>query len=155
MFIQAFILYLGILVHPIHVSVCDVTQKNDVVELTFKIFFDDLQTAMGLNPGEELPAKYAGADALIKDFISKNISIKVNGKKVDLQYRQSYKAMPAIWTEMYITNIKVSDLKTLEIQNDIMLSLFSDQTNMVNVNLKNYKKNFALNKKDTSIKVDF
>lgn len=152
---QAFILFFSMLVHPIHVSVCDVVQKNDEVELTFKIFYDDLQTAMGLIPGEEIPAKYSGADALIKEFISKNFKIKVNGKPVELKYKESYKAMPAIWTEMTLSNIKVSELKTLEIENDIMIGLFNDQTNIINVALKNHKKNYALNKKETSVKINF
>lgn len=152
---QAFILFFSVLVHPLHVSVCDVVQKNDEVELTFKIFYDDLQTAMGLVPGEEIPAKYSGADALIKDFISKNFKIKVNGKPAELKYKESYKAMPAIWTEMTLSNIKVSELKTLEIENDIMIGLFNDQTNIINVAVKNHKKNYALNKNETSVKINF
>lgn len=155
MVFQMIALYMGLFLHPIHVSVCDVTQKNDAVELTFKIFFDDLQTAMGLIPGEELPEKYSGADALIKDFILKHFKIKVNGKPAELHYKESYKAMPAIWTEMTISNIRASELKTLEIDNGIMVDLFKDQTNIVNVNLKNQKKNFALNTKSTQAKMDF
>ncbi|MBK8636207.1 MAG: hypothetical protein IPN72_22725 [Saprospiraceae bacterium] len=75
-------------VHPIHVSVCDVIQKNDKVEFTFKIFFDDLQTSMGLKPGEELPAKYSGSDQLINDFILKNVKVVVNGKVAKLKYKR-------------------------------------------------------------------
>ncbi|HOY11953.1 MAG TPA: hypothetical protein PLY70_02390 [Saprospiraceae bacterium] len=142
-------------VHPIHVSVCDVIQKNDKVEFTFKIFFDDLQTSMGLTPGEELPSKYSGSDQLINDFILKNVKVVVNGKVAKLKYKESYSAPPAIWTEMELEGVQAGDIKTMEIFNDIMVSLYRDQTNIINVAIKNTKKNFSLGKNDRSAKLVF
>ena len=141
--------------HPIHVSVCDVTQNKEKVDLTFKVFFDDLQTSMGLHPGEEINAKYAGSDQLINEFIQKNTRVYVNGKQVKLKYKESYSSPPAVWTEMELVDVKASEIKSFEIVNDIMVNMYKDQTNIVNIAMNNQKKNFALDRNQRSAKLKF
>jgi hypothetical protein len=131
--------------HPIHVSVCDISATNSgKVELSFKIFYDDLQSAMGLTPGGELPKKYKGADQLIETFINKNFAFYINGKKTTLKYEGSFSNPPAIWTEMTVIGVKADEIKTIEIDNRIMTSLFDDQTNLVNLHILDKKESTAL-----------
>ncbi|MBK8636208.1 MAG: hypothetical protein IPN72_22730 [Saprospiraceae bacterium] len=56
---------------------------------------------------------------------------------------------------MELEGIQAADIKTMEIYNDIMVSLYRDQTNIINVAIKNTKKNFSLGKNDRSAKLVF
>lgn len=139
--------------HNIHLSVCDVEQKtNEEIEITFNVFFDDLQSAMGLKPGEELPKKYKGSDALITEFIEQNVEFIINGAKVEWEYEESQLASPSVWTTITITDIKASEVKQFEIVNSILLSTYKDQKNVINFDLQGKKESFLLDRKKKSAK---
>lgn len=137
------------LVHDIHLSVCELTKtENDKIEIKLKIFYDDLQLAMGLIPGEELPKKYKSADDMIVKYVVKNLSVTVNGVKAEFDYIKTESAMPAIWTTLQLKNINASSIKTIKIQNRILIDIYDDQENIVHVNLKKAE-SYKLNKKQT------
>jgi hypothetical protein len=110
---------------------------------------------MGLEPGEGIPKKYKGANQLIETFINQNFTLKINGKKVTLKYVDSFSNPPAVWTEMTVADIKADDVRSLEITNTIMNGLFSDQTNLVNLDIKNKKEMIKLDRKSTSYSLKF
>lgn len=142
--------------HPIHVSVCDITPSGqNELTFTFKIFFDDLQTAMGLRPGEELPKKYKGSDQLINEFITSHVSVSIDGKPMTLTYSESFSNPPAIWTEMIIKDVNLKTAKKMTITNKIMSSLYKDQKNIVNILTDSKKETFALDNKTTEITINF
>lgn len=142
--------------HPIHVSVCDISiDTKGSATFSFKIFYDDLQAAMGLEPGQELPKKYKGADQLINDFIQKNFSVIVDGKKVKMRYLESFSNPPAIWSEMTIDGVDFRKIKSIKIENSIMCSLYDDQKNLVNINIPQKKQTFALDRKNLVIDLKF
>ena len=152
MAIKAFILTLMMVMgswgdHDIHVSVCDIVEKSEdsSVEVSLRIFYDDLLNAVGLTIGEELPEDYTGSDDLIERFVNKHLSIQLNGKKVLLNYQESISYPPAVWTTF---TIKVDDpITEIEVNNTILLDLFDDQVNMVNLRFNGKKKVYSLDKK--------
>ncbi len=140
--------------HDIHVSICDIKDKSDKgkVELSVKIFYDDLLNAVGLKVGEELPENYTSADELIIEFISRNIKVSINGEEKEMKYIESISYPPAVWTTMEIDH--QSTINDITIENTILLNLFDDQTNMVNIKLAGEKKKaFALNHKKTLVNI--
>jgi hypothetical protein len=144
------------LFHNIHVSVCDIsTNGKEEVVVTFKIFYDDLQLAMGLRAGSELPAKFKNADQLIESFIDQNVTILVNGQRAKLSYIESISSPPAVWTDFMIKGISPKSIKSIEVINNILLTHFNDQTNVINITINNKKETFALNKKKRSSKIEF
>ena len=64
-FISFFLFKSDVAYHDIHVSVCDIELEDKNIEVTLKTFLDDLQIAVGLTPGEELPEDYSSAEELI------------------------------------------------------------------------------------------
>ena len=144
------------LMHNIHISVCDISTNNkEEVVVTFKIFYDDLQLAMGLKAGTELPSKYKSADLLIETFINQNVSILVNGQRVKLAYVESVSSPPAVWTDLVIKGLSPESIKSIEVVNNILLTQFKDQTNLINIDINNKKETFALNHKKRSSKIVF
>lgn len=138
--------------HDIHVSICDIKDKSDKgkIELSVKIFYDDLLNAVGLQVGEELPDDYTSADELIKTFILDNIKVAINGEDKAMKYIESISYPPAIWTTLEIDH--QSTINDITIENTVLLNLFDDQTNMVNIKLAGEKKKaFALDHKNTLV----
>ncbi len=133
--------------HDIHVSVCDIIEKEDEaqLEVSLRIFYDDLLNAVGLKMGEEIPEDYTGSDDLIEKFINKHFSISLNGEKVLLDYQESISYPPAVWTTF---TIEVGDpILEIEVNNTILVDLFDDQVNMVNLRFNGKKKVYSLDKK--------
>ena len=133
--------------HDIHLSVTEITKEEDKIEVVIKIFYDDLQAAMGLVPGEELPDTYSGAEDLISEYISKNFVLKLNDQLLDLQLSESVALLPAIWNTFTIGNFNWSDNgNSLEIKNQLMINLFDDQKNIVKIDLGEKRKDIIFTK---------
>ncbi len=141
--------------HDIHLSVTEISVKGDNLEIVIKIFYDDLQEAMGLVPGEQLPANYAGAEDLIQKYVSKHFILRLNDQILVLQLSESVALLPAIWSTFSVKNFKWSENSSLEIENRLMINLYSDQKNIVKINLGKLRKDFIFTKSKNKIKVLF
>ncbi len=137
--------------HDIHLSVCDIEylSSGKKVELTMKIFYDDLLEAVGLRMGEELPEDYKSADELIEKFINNHFVIIVNGEKKSLIYIDSYSYPPAVWSTLEFE--QKEEIREVRIVNTILLELFSDQKNLVNVSYGNKKHVIAMDHKKKEV----
>lgn len=133
--------------HDIHVSVCDMTYKEDkgIIEVSIKVFYDDLLNAVGLKPGEELPDNYTSSDELIEAFINENIQIKINGEEKTLNYEESHSYPPAVWSTFSIAH--TGEVNQINMKNTILTDLYDDQVNMVNIRINGKKKAFSLDGK--------
>ena len=148
LFILTLLLNLGwVADHDIHVSVCDIIRKNDnsKIEVSVRVFYDDLLNAVGLNIGEELPEDYTGSDDLIEKFLNKNLNISINGKEVKLEYQESISYPPAVWTTLTIDIAE--PISEIQVNNTILVDLFDDQVNMVNLRFNGKKEVYSLDKK--------
>ena len=90
--------WMAVGVHDIHISVTEITVNQSSIEVVSKIFLDDLQAAMGLVPGEELPENYKGSNELIQEFVNENLVLKINGKAFPLTLSGTTSALPAVWS---------------------------------------------------------
>ena len=123
--------------HDIHLSVTELTKVDSDIEVVMKIFFDDLQKAMGLIPGEELPEDYIGSDDLIQRFADDHFILRLNGEKLRLILSETEAALPAIWATFLVKDLDWKMFNELQIENRIMIDLFDDQKNIVKMNLGN------------------
>lgn len=141
-------LYAG-LDHDIHVSVCEMVymEEDSKIEMSIKIFYDDLLNAVGLNPGEELPEDYTSSDELITAFIHKNVKIRINGEVKDLNYEASHSYPPAVWSTFIIH--QDSPIEQISMKNTILVDLFDDQVNMVTIKVGKKRKAYSLDGKNS------
>lgn len=145
----------GSVVHDVHVSVLEVTSDEDAIDVSIRIFVDDLLGVFGLVPGEELPEKYSSADELIKSYLKDHLKIKLDGKKQELTYIESNAVMPAVWIDLRIDQVNISSLSTIEIHNSVLLREFKDQLNMVNVRIGDIKESVGLDKNKSTVSFVF
>ena len=144
-----FIFILFTFLHPFYVSVTDIShnQKTKSLEISSKIFFDDLESDIEKENNLRIDILKPQNKDLINDLISKylkkHIQIKVNGKITSLKYLGYEIQEEAIWCYLEASNI--NKVSTIEIDNHVLYNLHKEQINMMNV---------MVNGKRQSIKLD-
>ena len=145
--------------HPFYISVCqiDYNAESDALEMSFRIFTDDLELAlesMGtgrLHLGTEREAEMT--DEYIGRYLSRHIELEVNGLPVDATFLGKEVDTDAIWCYVEIGN--VTELHSLTIKNTLLLETFEDQVNLVHVTANDRKKSLVFNRLQTRETLDF
>ena len=129
------------LLHPIHLSVSEIeySEKNKALQITSRIFTDDLTSAIRLSRNEpELdifePKNGLTSNQLILDYLTQHLKVKVDGKLQKIQLLDKEKEGPALICYIDIANIE--KVKSLEVFNDIITEIHDDQSNLVHVTYK-------------------
>lgn len=138
MMLHVLLVFFGWLAHPFHVSVCDieVNQKNRSLEISQRIFLDDLEMALRKKSGWEKldvlnPSDPKRFDALMKDYIRDHLDISVNGKTRAYTYLGHEQEGDALWCYMEVKEVEQIDL--IEVKNTILLETYNDQINLVHI----------------------
>lgn len=85
-------IYLLTFLHPFFVSVTEVNhnQKTKSLEISTKIFFNDLEAALEKQHKIQLdilkPGGKSRIDLLLNEYLQKHLQLQVNGKLVKLKY---------------------------------------------------------------------
>ncbi len=137
--------------HDIHLSICDIEIKEDHISLTLKTFLDDLQLAVGLVPGAEIPKNYSSADEMIAKYISTSIHIQLGDQPVTFVLEDISGSVDAVWITVRVDKNKQSG--KLKFTSSFLTELYKDQTNLVNVRNGKEKKSFILDKKKHEFEV--
>lgn len=138
-----------LLSHPIHVSVTEIeySEKNKSLQITSRIFIDDLETAIRTKTKQEsldllnLPAGQS-LDPLVQSYLTDHLRIKVDGKPAKVNYIAHELDDAAIICYLEIENIK--KLKTLEVTDDVIHEVHADQYNLVHITYRSPVKSYRL-----------
>jgi len=134
--------------HDIHVSVTEVKEDADgELQISVRIFQDDLMNACGLTPGEELPEGYTSSDDLIEQYVKQHLQVTIDGEKQVLTYKESNPGQMSVWIDLSIKNDMITETSRIHIENTILLDLFDDQTNLLHYNKDGQRDSFTFNKK--------
>ena len=142
--------------HDIHVSVCDIELSEHQVEVTVKTFIDDLQIAVGLEPGQEVPEGYTSSDDMITRYLSSTISLHLDKQNIHLNVDDISASNDAVWITLTSDTITSYDAKHLNLDYSLLTEVYNDQTNIINITHKEAKKTFSLNhkKKEVAYELD-
>jgi hypothetical protein len=140
--------------HDIHVSVGEVQVTKDGIELVVKTYLDDIQKAMGLEAGAELPAHYTNAQDMIADYIHSKVSITSDGLQVAFVMDEVAASMDAVWITLKTKDKLITQPKQLTINYSLLTELYKDQTNVINVKWPTGKDSALLNLKKTALTVN-
>ncbi|MFM9074841.1 MAG: DUF6702 family protein [Bacteroidota bacterium] len=139
--LTSLILWILLPFHPIHLSVSEVnySEKDKSLQMTSRIFIDDLELAIrSAIKDEDLDLLELGKgrtiDQLVGAYLSKHLRMKVDGKPVVMNYLgHELEDLAIIW---YIEFPGVKKLKTVEVFSDVIQEIHADQSNLVHVNWK-------------------
>ena len=149
-----FILFLAFItmagVHKFYVSVTNIeyTEKDQAFQITTRIFIDDLETA--LNARYEVDAQLASekeieqSDELINKYLNTKVSIKINGQERSFVFLGKEYKDDLVICYMELSNIVLSELRSIEVRNDLLTEFFEEQQNVVHLKIGENKKSFIL-----------
>ncbi len=138
--------------HPFHVSVVEIEHNaaDKSLEISCKIFTDDFEKNLAKKYKAKVdlinPPNKAAMDTLVKKYILSNLSIRVNGRPVVLNYIGFENESEAAYGYFEVGN--VSSVTKLEVTTTIMFDEFIDQMNIIHVKVGGNRKSTKLNYPD-------
>jgi hypothetical protein len=145
--------------HPFFVSVTEVNHndKTKSLEISTKIFFNDLEAALEKHYQKQLdilkPAQREQLDPLINEYLQQHLQLSVNGKPVKLKYLGYEIEQDAAWC--YLEVPQVGRVKQIEIRNDVLFAEHDSQTNMVHITVKGNRKSTKLDNPESKFVANF
>lgn len=143
--------------HDIHISVCELrwNEESGVFEVSIKIFIDDLELALtkmgapGLFIGTPKEDPYA--NDFIADYLRKHLTITIEHEKLipvflgkelsdDFQAEWCYIEIPA----------EVSRGQKCTLSNDVLMELYDDQRNIMDIRMHKSHKEYTIFQPDRS-----
>lgn len=125
--------------HDFHVSLStiDYNPQTRALEITAKIFTDDIERALTLLGAPNLrigtPQESPETKEYLTRYLQNRIQIKVEGTEHPVQYVGKEAEADATWFYLEITDINPP--KQLEITQKVLTELFDDQSNLVHVTI--------------------
>ncbi|MDC8000768.1 hypothetical protein POV26_06950 [Aequorivita todarodis] len=145
--------------HKFYVSITKIeyVKEKSSLQIITKIFIDDIEDALQqrYDPSISLDTKKetAEADEDLKNYILQKLNIKINGKSVKLDYiGKEYD------TDMLVAYIEVKDvkkLKTIEIENKVLMEMFPEQQNIIHLKTSKSRRSLILDRDEPSGQLNF
>ncbi len=154
--------YLSLLLnglHPFYVSVCQIDHnpQNETLEITLKVFTDDLEKTLEERVNQSLflgtDRELAFSDSLIDVYFTEKLNLSVNDAPVTHNYLGKEVEMQVTWC--YIEVKGISSVNHIQVVNTIFLEMYDTQTNLVNIRVGKEKKSMLLNQGKKQDVVDF
>lgn len=130
--------------HKFYVSIYQINynQKKQMLEITSRIFIDDMNAVLKQNykVNTNISEKKESQNdiELMKKYLLNHFTIKINGQPQIINYVNK-----EIETNVVICyyNVKnISDIKTLEVQNNALFDLNTDQQNIIQTTIYGTKR---------------
>lgn len=123
--------------HEFHISKCEIdyNKSEKALQVTLHIFLDDLELSIEQQMAEKLflctKKETANADSLFFRYLKDNFKIKLNEKTTEMNWigKEISEDLAAVWC--YIEIPVPQEIASIEVQNSIILNVYEDQKNIV------------------------
>jgi hypothetical protein len=125
--------------HAFHLSKTDIVfqPKEKTVQITMHVFIDDFELALekqgkkSLSIGTE--KEKTGVNELIFKYLQQNLNLTINNQKAVLTFvgKEATTDRQALWIYLEVKDVK--NIKTLSVENKVLMEVHADQKNMVQV----------------------
>lgn len=128
------------------VSQVDYNPEDKTVQITSRLFYDDLQKALqerydkDIRVDETYPKEKL--DGFIDKYIHKKLKVSINGKEATLNYLGHGDEDDYVVCYIEISNIE--RLNTIAVENTLLMDTFEKQKNIVHVRVGKIEKSFML-----------
>ncbi|MFG6686361.1 DUF6702 family protein [Mariniflexile sp. HNIBRBA6329] len=146
-------------IHKYYISVTqiDYLQNKQSVQITTRIFIDDLEKllrerydeSITLAGNDELPA----ADLYIERYLNEKIKIKINNKETAFSFIGKEYDVDLVKCYLEIEGVK--KIESFEISNEVLFDLFSDQQNIIKTKINSKQKSIILIPQNRSVLLKF
>lgn len=146
--------------HPIHVSVTEIEfdRKDKALEIMMRVFIDDLELALRNstnNPELDIlnPPKATPLDQLMSEYLKQHFRVSLDDKSHQTHYLGHEREGEAFIFFIEVRNVE--QWKTITIHNDIIMSAYDDQSNLVHVYVDDQVKSLRLTTRTPADKLTF
>lgn len=150
----------GFVPHPLHVSVTEIEMKEEPreMQITMRIFIDDIEAAIRKERNEpELditkPTGGLSTDELIKTYLAPRFALELDGKTSTVKYLGNETQGDVFY--LYLLVSDVPQWKSITVHNTIIMDVYDDQSNIVNVSVKDEVRSLRLTAGEQSGKLEF
>lgn len=161
MFTTSFSFFL-LLLHPFHISVTNIyhAQEENSLQITVKIFADDLEEALNQDDREATtyvdvlnPTNPTKLDSIVQDYLFQHLAFTVNEKPAQPQFLGFEREDLTMWC--YLEVPSVENLEKINVLNTLLLNTFEDQANIVHVRANGIVKSMKLAHNQTADTITF
>lgn len=142
--------------HKFYVGICSIehNQNSKSLEITLKLFRDDLELALTKVYGNQVKIEVEGAgedvDVQIEEYVRKGFSVEYEGTPMSMSFIGYEAEDDMVW--MYV-EVDIADKSSFEIDHTLLFELFEEQTHIVHFRQGNDLRSTSINRLDH--KVDF
>ena len=125
----------------------DYIDGSKTLKFTTKLNTTHISQAVKIDPNT------AAFEAELKKYINNNVDISVNGNPKNLTFTGSQVNGESVWIYYEISN--VSEISKLRIRNNILISQFPKQINIMNITYKGILRTVNFQKGKETSEIDF
>ena len=125
----------------------DYIDGSKTLKFTTKLNTTHISQAVRIDPNT------AAFEAELKKYINNNVDISINGNPKNLTFTGSQVNGESVWIYYEISN--VSEISKLRIRNNILISQFPKQVNIMNITYKGILKTVNFQKGKETSEIDF
>jgi hypothetical protein len=137
--------------HDIHVSLCELrwNEESSAFEVSIKIFIDDLELALSKEGAQGLfigsAKETANANEHIAAYLKKHFRIELDGVLLEPEFlgKEVSEDFLAVWCYVEFSG-KVSKAKKCVLSNDILLEMYDDQRNIMDIRMTRNHKEYTI-----------
>lgn len=151
--------YLFITLHPFFVSVFDINHniKNNNVEISIKVFTDDLETILKKNNKQKIDLSSSLSNAevnkLISNYVQSKLLISIDNKVRKIAFVGYEIQKESVW--IYLEINEISSFKKINISCNFLYDFEEKQMNIFNVKSNGVEKNYKLDNPKSSLEFVF
>jgi len=140
--------------HKFYVSVTNInySEKDDALQIKTRIFIDDFEAVLLERYGIDAQLATDDEVSIAEDYIIKYLTskflVRLNGEQVSFDYIGKKYDNDVVICYLEVTNIGFDQLKSIEIENEVLTDLYEEQKNLVHIKYKGKKKSFVLIKEN-------
>ncbi|WP_312194568.1 DUF6702 family protein [Epilithonimonas vandammei] len=125
----------------------DYIDGSKTLKFTTKLNTTHISQAVKIDPNT------AAFEAEVKKYINNNVDISINGNPKNLTFTGSQVNGESVWIYYEISNI--SEISKLRIRNNILISQFPKQVNIMNITYKGILRTVNFQKGKETSEIDF
>jgi len=140
--------------HKFYVSVTNISysEKDRSLQITSRIFIDDFEQVLLERYGIEAHLTTDSESALTDEYIEKYLKTKflifVDGEQRQYSFLGKKYDNDIMICYLEVPEVDLGNIKSIEVQNELLTDLFDEQQNVVHFKIKGKKKSFVLIKEN-------
>lgn len=145
--------------HPLYISVTEINHnpKDKILEVSCKIFTNDLETALEKMAKTHVDLSAArdkaASDKLLSDYVEKHLRLRLDGKPALLHFVGSEKENDGTWSYFQVNDVPAP--KRIDAVNELLYDSFNQQINIMHVTVGGQRKSTRLDYPEANASFEF